>query len=157
MSTQWRVEIKNDEEVKLRSHSSEVSQIITDLLSCGVIGIEVAQIIDFIDQPSIQLQSFEKKSLFKQLHTILFLIKKIQSNGVGNREASQLNILLSTILDNYIFPVHAELFMHSELKVHVDILETAILEMRLHNKSIMRSHTRKLEALHKRSKKVKRG
>lgn len=147
------VDQKEGEDVVLRSHSPEVNKIITDLLACGVIGIEIAQIIDFVDQPSILLQSFEKKTMFKQLHSILLLIKKMETKGVGKSEAEKINILLKTIWEYYIVPVHAELFKHQELKAHVGILQETILEMRLQNNSISRARGRKQATQRRRSQK----
>ncbi|GIK83524.1 MAG: hypothetical protein BroJett025_01460 [Patescibacteria group bacterium] len=121
----------------LHQHSERVSKIISELLGQGAIGIEVALLIDSIDDPTVLLQSYKKPELIHNLYVVAKKIKEHSGGKLTPRKAERLNVLLNT-LSRYIDGVSAELFMNQNVQAHAAILKHGIELYKQRNFSVLR-------------------
>ncbi len=118
-------------------HSEHVTRQITELLEQGAFGIEVAILIDCIDDPKVLLQGYQKPELFRNLHTLVTKIVAEDTGELTPAKAERMNVLLNT-LGQYIENVSANLFSNETVQVHVGILRHGIELYKQRNFQILR-------------------
>ena len=125
----------------LNNHSEHVTRLISELMEQGAIGIEVALLIDYIDDETVLLQGYRKPELFHILHVLVTRFSKENTVELTPAKAERMNVLLNS-LKHYLDNISASLFLNETVQAHVSILRHEIELYKQRNFQILRPQRR---------------
>ncbi len=138
------IKIPQDIEIEtsvVNNHSEHVTRLISELMEQGAIGIEVALLIDCIDDETVLLQGYRKPELFHTLHVLVTRFSKENTGKLTPAKAERMNVLLNS-LNHYLDGISASLFLNETVQAHTSILRHGIELYKQRNFQIFRPQRR---------------